>query len=173
MNVRSRSWPKRAGLVVLVLFAAAQTIRPARVNPPIDSSRTIEHLLPVAPETATILERACSDCHSSHTTWPWYSHVAPVSWFVIDHVNHGRTHLNLSDWARVAPQDADHLLGQICTLTSSGEMPIGSYLLMHGNAKLSDEDVRVLCEWTRLAQAHLKGGVGGVTGSRQPLQFTR
>jgi len=54
----------------------------------------------VDPQVAGILDRACADCHSNKTRWPWYSHVAPVSWFVIDHVNHGRSHLNFSEWGR-------------------------------------------------------------------------
>ena len=59
---------------------------------------------------ALILDRACRDCHSNETRWPWYSNVAPVSWFVIDHVNHGRSHFNYSAWARYSAREKVELL---------------------------------------------------------------
>lgn len=155
MKSRMRTVAKATAIIFMALAAGAQAIRPARVNPPVDSSRAIEHAVPVPPETKAILDRACANCHSSRTVWPWYSNVAPVSWFVIDHVNHGRTHLNLSDWARFPPQEADRMLGRICELVTSEEMPLGSYLVMHSEAELSPLDERAICDWTRAAQLHL------------------
>jgi hypothetical protein len=143
---------KVSAIAIGVLLAGAQAIRPARLNPPIDATRTIEHTVAVPPETAAILDRACADCHSSRTSWPWYAHVAPVSWFVIDHVNHGRRHLNLSDWARFTPAEADHTLGQICEEVSSGAMPLSTYRLMHREARVSPQDVKMICDWTHAAR---------------------
>jgi heme-binding protein len=149
---------RRKVLIKVITFAAAgvivaaQAIRPARTNPQVDPARTIEHAVPIPPETAAILDRACANCHSNRTEWPWYAHVAPVSWFVIDHVNHARTHLNLSDWARLSPTEADRLLDQMCTLTREGEMPMWSYLLMHDEARLTPQDVQQLCNWAAKAR---------------------
>ena len=71
---------------------------PRKTNPPVVPAEGIEAHLKVDPEVSPILERACRNCHSHQTRWPWYSNVAPVSWFVIDNVNFGRRKMNLSNW---------------------------------------------------------------------------
>ena len=81
------------------------------------------------PEVAGVLNRSCMDCHSNRTDWPWYSNVAPASWFVVDHVNHGRRHLNFSRWGQYTRRDRLSLLNQICATTKGGSMPLGSYTL--------------------------------------------
>ena len=73
---------------------AIQFVRPPRTNPPIEAARTLQARLALTADETRVLERACRDCHSNETRWPWYSQVAPVSWWVIDHVNHGRSHFN-------------------------------------------------------------------------------
>ncbi len=100
---------------------------------------------------SAVLDRACRDCHSNDTRWPWYTNVAPVSWFVIDHVNHGRRHFNYSDWAQYAPEDARRILENTCEYARQGSMPRPSYLWMHRDARLSDVDVATLCDWTDAA----------------------
>ncbi|HEY6233139.1 MAG TPA: heme-binding domain-containing protein [Pyrinomonadaceae bacterium] len=146
-------------LLVVVLFALviAQFIRPARTNPPIDQAQTIESHLQVTPEAAAILDRSCNDCHSNKTRWPWYSNVAPVSWFVIDHVNEGRQNLNFSEWARYTPRDNESLLRQICREVKSGAMPLSSYTPMHPGSELSPQDRQVLCAWTDAERARIAG----------------
>lgn len=138
---------KWTAIVLAVIFAALQFIRPARTNPPVDESRTIAAQTHITPEVATILDRSCNDCHSNQTRWPWYSNVAPVSWFVINHVNEGRREMNLSDWAQYSKDDQQRYLKKMCREVEHGQMPLSSYLRLHGEAKLSHEDVRTLCYW--------------------------
>lgn len=138
---------KWTAIALASIFAALQFIRPARTNPPIDESRTIQAHTQLSPEVASILNRSCNDCHSHQTRWPWYSNVAPVSWFVINHVNVGRRELNFSDWAQYSPEDRAHLLKKICREVKSGAMPLGSYLRLHSEANLSVEDIKTLCDW--------------------------
>ncbi|HEX8853845.1 MAG TPA: heme-binding domain-containing protein [Pyrinomonadaceae bacterium] len=147
-------------VALAVLFAAAQFIRPERTNPPVAPGRSIESHVRMTPEVASLLERSCDDCHSNRTDWPWYSRVAPASWFVVDHVNHGRTHLNFSDWARYDDEEAAEVLEQICIEAKKGAMPLDSYTLIHRDAKLSHTDITTLCNWTngerqRLASARI------------------
>jgi hypothetical protein len=71
-----------------------------------------------------------------------------VSWFVIDHVNEGRRHLNFSDWGRLNQREAEGMLDQICKEVKSGSMPLSSYTPLHPGSKLSTEDVKTLCDWT-------------------------
>jgi hypothetical protein len=134
-------------LVLAGLFVVMQLIRPARTNPPVDESRTISAHTQLTPEAAAILNRSCNDCHSNQTRWPWYTNVAPVSWFVINHVNDGRRLMIFSDWAQYDRSEQEGFLKKICREVKSGDMPIHSYLWLHGDAKLSSEDVKVLCDW--------------------------
>ena len=139
---------KWIAIVLVVGFIGIQFVRPARTNPPVDESQTIFAQAQVPPNVAAIFDRACRDCHSNKTDWPWYSNVAPVSWWLTDHVNHGRKDLNLSEWGRLDGDRQDRKLRQICDEVQDGMMPLSSYLPMHPQAKLSAEDKKVLCEWT-------------------------
>ena len=111
-------------LLVVVVLVGLQFVRPARTNPAVDQSQTIHARLQVNPQVAAILDRSCQDCHSNTTRWPWYSNVAPVSWFVIDHVNHGRSHLNLSEWGSLDNRQAGKKLEEMCEEVEDGAMPL-------------------------------------------------
>jgi hypothetical protein len=151
---------KWAVLVILVLFVAAQAYRPDRTNPAVDEAKTLRANAHLTPEAANILERSCKDCHSSETTWPWYSNVFPVSWFLKSHVDEGRRELNISEWGSYAPRKRERKLHEICEQVESGEMPIRSYLPLHPSAKLSDEDRRVLCDWAHGEEERLASEQG-------------
>ena len=149
---------KWTAIALAVVFAALQFFGPARTNPPIDESRTIQAHTRITPEVAAILDRSCNDCHSNQTRWPWYSNIAPVSWFVVNHVNVGREEMNFSDWAQYSQDERDHYLNKICREVKQGVMPLPSYLRLHHEAKLSTEDVKTLCDWAntesqRISQA--------------------
>jgi hypothetical protein len=139
-------------LIGLCLFAIAQFIRPAKTNPASEGSRALEAQIMVDPKVAAILDRSCADCHSNKTRWPWYAIVAPVSWFVIDHVNHGRSHLNFSEWGSYDKKEQQNLLQGMCGLTKGGDMPLSSYTPMHPGSKLTMEDVGTICTWVNAQQ---------------------
>jgi hypothetical protein len=139
---------KWTAVVVGSLLLVIQFTGPARSNPVAAQAQNVEAHLQVSPQVATILDRSCNDCHSNKTRWPWYSRVAPVSWLVIDHVNHGRSHLNFSEWGHLDRREAADMLGVICKEVKSGTMPLSSYTPLHPGSKLSAEDVKLLCDWT-------------------------
>jgi Haem-binding domain len=139
-----------AWVLVLVMI---QVIRPARTNPPTDPGQTLAARLAVTSEASAVLTRACRDCHSNDTRWPWYSTVAPMSWLVIDHVKSGRRHFNYSEWGSYKADKTGKLLHDICEEATDGSMPLGSYTLVHRDARLSDRDVEALCSWTRSVSA--------------------
>lgn len=91
------------------------------------------------PTTRTLAERACFDCHSNQTRWPWYSHVAPASWLLQGHVGEGREALNFSEWNR-AYEEA-HEAGETVI---EGSMPPKSYLLLHPEARLDTAELTAL-----------------------------
>ena len=138
------------------LFLIVQFIRPAKTNPVADPSLAIESHVQVDPKVSAILDRSCADCHSNRTRWPWYSHVAPVSWFVIDHVNEGRKELNLSEWGAYDHRRQLNKLRQICREVSNGAMPLSSYTPMHAGSKLTPDDVKTLCDWSDAQRAQLE-----------------
>ena len=146
---------KWLALVVVIVLIGLQFVRPARTNPAVDQSQTIHARLQVNPQVAAIMDRACQDCHSNNTRWPWYSNVAPVSWFVIDHVNHARSHLNFSEWGSLDNRQAVKKLEEICEEVEDGVMPLESYTYIHWSAKLSPEDKKALCEWTAAEEARI------------------
>ncbi|MBI2840199.1 MAG: heme-binding domain-containing protein [Acidobacteria bacterium] len=148
------------GGLLVALLACAQLIRVERSNPASDPARSIHARTQMTPRVAEILDRACRDCHSNTTRWPWYSHVAPASWLVTNHVNHGRRHLNFSTWdARTAHggwKGPAEKLDQICEEVSGGAMPLASYTLIHRSARLSPYDAQVLCEWAKAESGRMR-----------------
>ncbi|HLA09896.1 MAG TPA: heme-binding domain-containing protein [Pyrinomonadaceae bacterium] len=145
-----------AFMVLLAAIVVVQFVGPARSNPMAPPAHDFTASIQITPEVREILTRSCGDCHSNKTRWPWYSSVAPVSWFVIDHVNHGRQHLNFSEWGRYNSEESEEILEHICKEVKSGNMPLSSYTLIHRKAKLSGDDVKVLCDWANSQRKSLK-----------------
>ena len=142
---------KRIALALAAVFLLAQFVQPKRTNPPVVASRSLEAHVQVPQDVAPILKRACGDCHSNETVWPWYSHVAPVSWLVTDDVNEGRSHINLQDWeAQENPKEASEHLTLICKEVREKGMPPFSYRLMHSESRLSAQDMDTICSWSQL-----------------------
>ena len=138
-------WFKYLLLVGVVLLAAAQLVRPARTNPPIDSTQTLQAHTPEGGSTVSVINRACRDCHSNETSWPWYSNVAPVSWLIVHDVEEGRRAVNFSAWGAYPPDHRSKLLKDACKEVSEGEMPMSAYTFLHPEARLSAADVRAIC----------------------------
>ena len=141
---------KRLILALVAIFLLAQFVRPQRTNPPVTPSRSLEAHVQVPPNVSALLKRGCADCHSSETVWPWYSHIAPVSWLVADDVNTGRRHINFQDWeAQENPKEAAEHLALICKEVREKGMPPFSYRIMHSESRLSEEDISALCSWSQ------------------------
>jgi hypothetical protein len=112
------------GVIQLIPYGHDHTNPPVLQEPQWDSQQTRQ-----------LVQRACFDCHSNETVWPWYSNIAPVSWLVQQDVDEGRSRLNFSEWGR-RRSEADDMV----ELIQEGEMPPGKYLLMHPSASLSAAD---------------------------------
>jgi len=154
MRIGVRRVLKIALLALAALLLVIQVFRPARTNPPFDPARTMQARTHLPPKVGAILDRACLDCHSNQTRWPWYSQVAPVSWFVTHHVKEGRRHLNFSQWAEKT-KIQDHDLFEICEQVKKGEMPISSYTWVHHGSVLAPGEAETICEWTKEEQERL------------------
>lgn len=130
-------------LIVVLLVAASLVFSGRRTNPPVDN--TVEWSSSEARET---FFQSCADCHSHETEWPWYSHVAPVSWRIIGHVNEGREHFNISS------QDMGHA-DEAAEMVKEGEMPLNDYLWLHSEARMSEEE---RAQFASHLQATFNGG---------------
>jgi hypothetical protein len=139
---------KQAAFVLVVVFAAAQLVRPERANPPTDVSRTIQALVGTASGLGGVMDRACRDCHSNKTVWPWYTQVAPVSWLMAYGVSKGRKAVNFSEWAAYEPQLQHALLSASCQDAAAGKMP-GAYTMLHPEMRLSPHDIETICAAAR------------------------
>jgi len=124
------------------VLVALQLVRCERDNPPVTGE------IQAPAEVKAILERACYDCHSNETVWPWYSQIAPVSWLLHHDVEEGREHLNFSEWSALPPDKRAHKLEEIEELAvEKSDMPLPYYLPLHSNARVSDADKQVLKAW--------------------------
>jgi Haem-binding domain len=128
-------------LVLFAIFIIIQFFQPERSNPPVRAE------LKAPPAVMAVFRRACYDCHSDETTWPWYSYVNPMGWFVAGHVEEGRRHLNFSQWDLLNGQKVYHAKQEILEQVEEGEMPLKSYLLLHSSAELSTEDRATIVRW--------------------------
>jgi hypothetical protein len=123
-----------------VALVAIQFIPVARTNPPVVSA------VAAPPEVASILRRACFDCHSHETVWPLQAYVAPLSWYVAHDVKEGREEFNLSDWG---PKQAERARKELAKEIEKGAMPPSLYFVAHPGAKLSGGDKAALAAWAR------------------------
>lgn len=132
-------------LGVVVVLVGMQFVPVDRSNPPVTAE------VPAPPEVRAVLRRACYDCHSNETTWPWYGRVAPVSWLVARDVHEGREELNFSTWDQYTSRQQVEKLKESWEEVEEGEMPLWFYLPVHRDAVLSDADRAALRNWALAA----------------------
>ena len=107
-------------------------------------------------EIARIVNRACQNCHSERTEWPWYSYIAPMSWMIEQDVSTARTHMNLSRWQDYTVEQRIDLLTRMAVEVRNRKMPLPRYLKMHPEARLSAEEVQQLYSWAHSERKRLK-----------------
>lgn len=138
---------KKILLLIALVLLGIQAIRPNRSVPDVDPSQDFIAIYPGEPEIEQLFKDACYDCHSHETTYPWYSEIAPVSWIVQDHVNHGKEHLNFNEWGLRGKAKRSHALEEMVEETLELEMPLKSYANMHPEAQLTAEQRKQLAAW--------------------------
>ena len=148
-------------LVLVVAFVAIQFIRPERNDHPRSPQTGISALFQVPDSVQNILRTSCYDCHSDSTRYPWYFSVQPAAWFLGGHIRDGKRGLNFDEYAHYRPFQQFGKLAQIERHITEGDMPLSSYLLIHRDAVLSQDQKDVLIAWTKAMRDSLK--------SRYPL----
>ena len=151
---------KNFGRNILVGIAAALIIAQLVPYPPAENPPVGEEV-PAPAGVRAVLRTSCYDCHSNETVWPWYSGVIPAKWLVRSHVEEGRGHLNFSTWSQYPPERAARKLEEVVEMVEEGKMPVASYVWLHGEAALSEEDAALIIEWARRLSASGDQGADG------------
>jgi len=142
---------KKILYVLLIVFVIIQFIRPERNL----GKRETENTIFVSTEVGQIIQTSCFDCHSNYTVYPWYTNIQPFGWWMNHHVNEGKDELNFSEFETYSLKRKLHKLEEIKEMIDEGEMPLSSYTLIHGDAKLSLEQKEILSKWVVETRAYL------------------
>lgn len=136
------------GLSILLLLLMIQLLPTERNNSQAKAA-PIAKKFPVNAEVQVILEKACYDCHSNNTNYPWYASIQPVSAYLANHIKDGKRHLNFDAFLNYRPYKQFHKLEEIDEVMLSEEMPLWDYTLIHPKAKLQADEVHLLVEWSK------------------------
>lgn len=136
-----RKWIAGGAVALLVALGAIQLVPVDTSNPPVTAD------VPASAAVKGILRRACYDCHSNETQWPWYGRIAPVSWLLARDVREGRAELNFSTWNQYSTQQRVKKLRESWEEVAEGEMPPWFYLPVHRDARLTADDRTLLRQW--------------------------
>ena len=141
------------GIVLVVI----QFFRPEK-NESNDLTYDIATKYDVPNDVSHLLQVSCNDCHSNKTEYPWYANVQPVAWWLDHHVQDGRKHLNFSEFTTLPLFVQNHKLEEVIEMVDEHEMPLPSYtyLGLHSEAKLSDEQRTKINDWAQAQMSYLK-----------------
>ena len=143
-------------LVLTVGFIILQFFQIDRTNTTVVQAEMINSVVDVPADIQMILGRACNDCHTNTTRYPWYSYVQPAGWFLKSHIDDGKRELNFSTFALYDANRREKKLEEICDQVTSGEMPLPSYLWIHREAVLTESERTAICDWTKTAAERLQ-----------------
>jgi uncharacterized membrane protein len=139
-------------IAVLVVLMLIQLIPIKRENPPVEISKDFFSHVEAPEEVKAVIIGACYDCHSYETSLPWYTYLAPVSWWLKSQIEEGREHLNFSVWGDYNQKEKAHKMEEAHEEVDGQHMPLKSYAWMHKTAQLSDEQRAALVEWFKEQQ---------------------
>src|SRR5277367_3976509 len=146
------------GVASVVVFASV-LVHPSGPVKAVKSAQPLLAGTDIDPVVLGVIERSCQNCHSEKTEWPWYSHIAPVSWLVESDVSQARSHMNLSHWDEYTIEQKQEVLVRVGAIVRSGEMPPGRYTAIHADAKLSSAEREQIYQWAHAERVRLKSGI--------------
>ena len=147
---------KTLGWLLLIALVAIQFFHPKKNIHVVDQPNAISKKFQVSADVKIILDKACMDCHSNNTRYPWYNNIQPVAWWLNDHVIDGKKELNFDEYINKRPRFQYRRMEQTIDLVKKGEMPLDSYTWIHKDAILSEEEKTKLFDWAQSVMDTLK-----------------
>lgn len=147
---------KRTFQILLLAFVVIQFIRPEKNISEGVSDNDISKLYPMPENVQAILKTSCYDCHSNHTVYPWYANIQPAAWWLNNHIEEGKRELNFSEFAAYRIGRQYRKLNEINEQVKEGEMPLDSYLWIHKDAKLDENQKLTLANWVTALRDTIK-----------------
>ncbi|UAB81010.1 heme-binding domain-containing protein [Marixanthomonas sp. SCSIO 43207] len=139
---------------LLVILIILQFIRPEKNTNGYESISEFETETKPSSDVSLILKENCYNCHSNHTEYPWYAEIAPISFFINEHINHGKSHFNVSEWNTYSAKKKDRKIEELVEMVEKEEMPLNSYKLLHGD--MSENEQKLLLQWAGLVRLQYK-----------------
>jgi hypothetical protein len=146
---------KKIMLALLVILLVLQAFRPTK-NLSANTENDISVSYAVPTEVKTILAKACNDCHSNKTEYPWYANIQPVAFWLNDHVVDGKRHMNFNEFNKYRIAKQYKKLEECIDEVKDGEMPLESYTMIHKNAILTEAEKTTLTNWCLTVRDSIK-----------------
>lgn len=141
---------KKVALGLLAVLVIIQFFRPAKnVSDELITANDISKVYAIPDNVHQVLVSKCYDCHSNNTHYPWYYNIQPVAWWMAAHVDEGKEELNFSEFKTYSEKRANHKIEELSEAVNEGWMPLDSYLWIHHEAKISDEDRVAINAWIK------------------------
>jgi len=141
---------KYLAILGLLAFVVMQFIRPDKNSEGYETVMTFESETKPSKQLAAVLKENCYDCHSGQTRYPWYSEIAPASYWLSDHIKDGKKHFNVSAWEGYSLKKKEHKLEELVEMVEEGEMPLDSYTWIHG--QLEENDKKLMLQWAKMVR---------------------
>jgi hypothetical protein len=138
---------KKALLILFLVFLIIQFFRPAKNISAREQPQALKKSYLIPAQVESSLKKACYDCHSNNTRYPWYAEVQPIAWYLAHHVNDGKEELNFDEFLSYPLKKQDHKLEEVIETQQEGEMPLSSYTLIHRDARLTKEQKKEIINW--------------------------
>jgi hypothetical protein len=139
------------GISLLII----QFIRPDKNNSSGPFKNDIQNQFPMNTQVSASFQRACYDCHSNQSKYPWYYNIQPVAWWLQHHIDEGKSELNFNEFSTYNPKKQDHKLEEIAEAITDGWMPLKSYKLVHKESNLNDEEKKAIIAWINESRSSL------------------
>ena len=138
----------RIVLIFVAILLIIQLFHPAKnIHPGPQPNSIAKYNVPQ--NVQVILDKACLDCHSNNTRYPWYNNIQPVAWFLNDHIVEGKRKLNFDEFATYTVKKQKKKLDETAELVKENKMPLSSYLWIHKDAKLTADEKNTLIGWAQ------------------------
>jgi len=138
---------KKIFLFLLLALIIIQFIHPKPNKASGQQQNYIGNVHPISEDVKSILAKACNDCHSNNTKYPWYSNIQPFDWWLTNHINDGKKELNFDEFTNRSLRYQYHKMEETIKTVKEGEMPLNSYTWIHKDAKLTKEEKNKLIDW--------------------------